>query len=69
MCIRDSIKVVFGAIFPVAFISFVPAMTLLDRPVINSWLGWCAPLAALWIWAAALVMWRAGVRHYQGGGG
>lgn len=63
------IKVVFGAIFPVAFVAFVPAMTLLGRPVINSWIGWCAPLAAGWIWAVAMFMWRAGVRHYQGGGG
>lgn len=63
------IKVVFGAVFPVAFVAFVPAMTLLGRPVANGWLGWCAPLAALWIWALAMLMWRAGVRHYQGGGG
>jgi ABC-2 type transport system permease protein len=33
------------------------------------WLGWCAPLAAVWAWTLALLTWRAGVRHYQGGGG
>lgn len=63
------IKIVFGVVFPVGFVAFVPAMALLGRPVINGWIGWCAPLAALWSWALAMVMWRAGVRHYQGGGG
>ena len=48
------------------------AGTLLGLPGpdwMPSWLGWCAPVAALWAWALALVTWRAGVRHYQGGGG
>src|SRR5205085_2813560 len=33
------------------------------------WAGWCAPLAPVWTWTWALVSWRLGVRHYQGGGG
>jgi len=64
--------VVFGFVFPMAFTAYLPVVTLLGLPGpawMPAWLGWCAPLAALWAWALALVTWRAGVRHYQGGGG
>jgi ABC-2 type transport system permease protein len=66
------LKVVFGFVFPMAFTGFLPALRLLGLPSpdwLPTWLGWCGPLAALWAWAAALTCWRAGVRHYQGGGG
>jgi ABC-2 type transport system permease protein len=66
------LKVVFGYLFPMAFTGFLPALRLLGLPSpawLPSWLGWCGPLAALWAWALALLAWRAGVRHYQGGGG
>jgi ABC-2 type transport system permease protein len=67
-----SLVVVFGFFFPMAFTAYLPVVTLLGLPGpdwMPDWLGWCAPLAALWAWALALVTWRAGVRHYQGGGG
>lgn len=63
---------VFGFFFPMAFTGFLPALLLLglDTPSwLPGWLGWCAPLAAAWTWAMALLSWRVGVRHYQGGGG
>ncbi|UMG92285.1 ABC-2 family transporter protein [Nocardioides sp. TF02-7] len=63
---------VFGFFFPMAFTGFLPALTLLglDGPGwLPGWLGWCAPLAAAWTWLLALLSWRFGVRHYQGGGG
>jgi ABC-2 type transport system permease protein len=64
--------VVFGFFFPMAFTAYLPVVTLLGLPApdwMPGWLGWCAPLAAAWAWVLALVTWRAGVRHYQGGGG
>lgn len=64
--------VVFGFFFPMAFTAYLPVVTLLGLPGpdwMPGWLGWCAPLAAVWAWVLALVTWRAGVRHYQGGGG
>ncbi|GAA1155509.1 ABC-2 family transporter protein [Nocardioides aquiterrae] len=64
--------VVFGFFFPMAFTAYLPVVTLLGLPGpdwMPGWLGWCAPLAAVWAWALALMTWRAGVRHYQGGGG
>ena len=64
--------VVFGFFFPMAFTAYLPVVTLLGLPSaawLPAWLGWCAPLAAIWAWVLALLTWRAGVRHYQGGGG
>lgn len=63
---------VFGFFFPMAFTGFLPALWLLGLEGPGSlpdWLGWCAPLAAVWTWLLALATWRVGVRHYQGGGG
>lgn len=63
---------VFGFFFPMAFTAYLPALALLDLPGpagLPAWLGWAAPLAAIWAWALALFSWRCGVRHYQGGGG
>ena len=34
-----------------------------------SWAAWCTPLAAVWVWVAAMALWRWGTRHYQSGGG
>ncbi len=66
------LKMVFGFFFPMAFTAYLPVVTLLGLPgsdLFPPWLGWCAPLAAIWTWAMALLAWRIGVRHYQGGGG
>jgi ABC-2 type transport system permease protein len=66
------LQAVFGFAFPMAFTAYLPVLALLDLPGagwLPSWLGWCTPLAALWAWTAALLAWRFGVRHYQGGGG
>lgn len=66
------LKVLFGFVFPMALAAYVPALRLLGLPGpagMPTWLAWCTPLAALWMWGFALTMWRFGVRHYQGGGG
>lgn len=66
------LTVVFGFFFPMAFTAYLPVVTLLGLPgtdLLPSWLGWCAPLAAVWAWSMALLCWRWGLRHYQGGGG
>ena len=66
------LKLAFGYVFPMAFTAYLPVVALLGLPGpswLPGWLGWCAPVAALWAWSAALVSWRIGVRHYQGGGG
>lgn len=54
-----------------AFIAYYPALALLGRPDplgLPAWAGWCAPLVAVAAFAAALAVWRAGVRHYRSTG-
>lgn len=66
------LKVTFGFLFPMAFTAYLPVLALLQLPGptwLPAWLGWCGPLAAIWVWGAALLSWRSGVRHYRGGGG
>ena len=66
------LKLMFGFFFPMAFTAYLPAVTMLGLPGsqwLPAWLGWCAPVAAVWSWAMGLLCWRWGVRHYQGGGG
>lgn len=66
------VTVVFGFVFPMAFTAYLPVTALLGlpgAPWLPSWLGWCAPLAALWSWTLALACWRWGIRHYRGAGG
>jgi ABC-2 type transport system permease protein len=66
-----ALVVVFGFVFPMAFTAYLPVSALLGKEggLLPSWLGWCAPVAALWAWGLALACWRWGVRHYRGGGG
>lgn len=67
-----ALLVVFGTIFPVAFAAYLPVSTLLGtRGVagLPAWLGWCAPVAALWAVVVAAACWRWGLRHYRGAGG
>jgi viologen exporter family transport system permease protein len=66
------LKIVFGFFFPMAVTAYLPAVTMLGLPGsawLPAWLGWCAPAFAAWAWLMALLCWRWGVRHYQGGGG
>ncbi|CAG7571834.1 ABC-2 type transport system permease protein [Barrientosiimonas humi] len=66
------LTVLFGFFFPMAFTAYLPALRLLGLPgpgLLPTWLAWFTPVAALWAWAMALLFWRVGVRHYQGGGG
>nr|WP_242666243.1 MULTISPECIES: ABC-2 family transporter protein [Parafrankia] len=66
------LRLVFGFFVPMAFTGYLPALVLLGLPGpawLPGWLGWCAPMAAVWAWSVALGCWRLGVRHYQGGGG
>ncbi len=65
-------KLLFGFAVPVAFVAYLPTIELLGLPGppwLPSGLAWATPVAALWIWIIALLCWRQGVRHYQGGGG
>lgn len=66
------LKVVFGFLVPVAFTGYLPTLAILGLPgpsLLPTWLAWLLPVAALWSWGIALLLWRWGCRNYQGGGG
>lgn len=56
---------------PSAFVAYFPALALLGRPDplgLPEALRWCSPLAAAATVGVAALIWRSGVRHYQGTG-
>jgi ABC-2 type transport system permease protein len=62
----------FGFAVPMAFTGYLPTLTVLGLPTpwhLPGWAGWLAPVAAVWMCGLAALSWRAGARHYQGGGG
>jgi len=66
------LRLLFGFLVPVTFTAYLPTLAILGLPgpdFLPSWLAWLTPLAALYVWAVALTLWRIGTRHYQGGGG
>jgi ABC-2 type transport system permease protein len=66
------LKLLFGFLVPVVFTGYLPTLALLHLPgpaLLPAWLAWLTPVAALWVWMVALLLWRSGTRHYQGGGG
>ena len=66
------LKMIFGFLVPVAFTAYLPTLAILGLPgppYLPAWLAWLTPVAALWVWFMALMLWRWGSRHYQGGGG
>jgi ABC-2 type transport system permease protein len=66
------LKLVFGYLVPVAFTAYLPTLAILHLPgppLLPTWVVWCTPVAAVWVWLMAMCLWRWGTRHYQGGGG
>lgn len=58
-------------VVPAAFVAYFPALALLDRPDplgLPEALRWCAPLVAAAAVGVAALVWRTGVRRYQGTG-
>ncbi len=56
---------------PGAFVAYFPALALLGRPDplgLPVALQYCAPLVAVLAAATAALVWRLGIRHYQGTG-
>ncbi|UVS77955.1 ABC transporter permease [Actinokineospora sp. UTMC 2448] len=54
-----------------AFVAYLPALALLDRPDpmgVPDWLRWCSPLTAMIAVLAATALWRVGIRHYRSTG-
>ena len=61
----------FTFVVPLAFVSYFPALYLLDRPELQHLPGWLpgmTPVAAAMLALMAWLAWRVGVRHYQSTG-
>jgi len=62
----------FTFVVPLACVTYFPALAILGRddPVVGSpvWFRWSAPLIGMLFLAAALQVWRIGVRHYRSTG-
>jgi ABC-2 type transport system permease protein len=66
------VRVLFTFVFPATVTAYLPALLIMGLPgaeLLPAWLGWFAPLFALWAWLLAWLAWRAGVRHFTGAGG
>jgi ABC-2 type transport system permease protein len=66
------IRLLFTFVFPATVASYLPSLLIMNLsgpPALPAWLGWLAPLFAVWIWLLAALLWRVGVRHYTGAGG
>lgn len=67
-----ALRSVFTFVVPATLTGYAPALLLLGLPgpaLLPAWLGWFAPLAAVWAWLLATLTWRSGVRHFTGAGG
>ena len=65
------VRAVLGWAEPLAFVAYVPTLSLLDAPnplAVPDWLILVSPVAAAGAIGAALLVWSAGIRHYQGTG-
>ncbi len=65
------IRRLFTFLVPVAFVAYLPALAILDRrdPLgLPTWLSWCGLPVSLIAVAAAIALWRNGLRHYVGAG-
>jgi ABC-2 type transport system permease protein len=61
----------FTFVLPVACVSYLPALELLERPDplgFPTWLRWIAPLAGVLFLGVCLQIWRLGLRHYTSTG-
>lgn len=62
------IKVLVTVVAPYAFISYFPALVLLDRDSSWRWLGFASPLVTLLAAALTAWTWRKALNRYQGVG-
>ena len=66
------LRSLFTFVVPATLTGYAPALLLLGLPgpaLLPAWLGWWAPVVAVWTWLLAALAWRSGVRHFTGAGG
>jgi ABC-2 type transport system permease protein len=55
-------------ILPLSFVSYFPAVLLLGKPEISSWLSYLTPLTGPLMLAITFLVWRRALARYQGTG-
>lgn len=65
---NNVIRGVITVILPYAFISYFPALVLLDRDSDWKWLGFATPLAMVWMLLLTNWVWAKALNRYQGVG-
>jgi len=66
------VRVLFTFVFPATITAYLPALLIMGLPgpkFLPAWLGWFAPLFAVWAWLLAWLAWRIGIRRFTGAGG
>jgi ABC-2 type transport system permease protein len=66
------VRILFTFVIPATVTSYLPSLVILGLPgpaYLPAWLGWFAPLFAVWSWLLALLGWRAGITKFTGAGG
>lgn len=66
------LRVLFTFVVPATLTAYLPALLILGLdgpPFLPAWLGWFAPLFALWVWVLAWLAWRGGIAKFTGAGG
>ena len=66
------LRAAFTFVVPTVLTGYAPALLLLGLPgpaLLPAWLGWWAPLFAVWTWLLAALAWRSGLRRFTGAGG
>jgi ABC-2 type transport system permease protein len=67
----EGLRRFFTVVVPLAFVTYLPALFILDKPDplgLPPWLQPCSPLVAALFFLVARGAWALGVRHYQGTG-
>ncbi|MFT4167004.1 MAG: ABC-2 family transporter protein [Microlunatus sp.] len=68
----EPVRILFTFVIPATATAYLPGLLILGLPgpaFLPAWLGWFAPLFAVWAWVLALFAWRAGIRRFTGAGG
>lgn len=65
---NGAIRTFITFVLPYAFISYFPALILLDRDTGWKWLGLATPVAALWMVLVTRFLWGKALNRYQGVG-
>jgi len=61
-------KTLFIYVIPLGAINYLPMSVLLDMHYVPDWLAYLSPLMGAAFFAACLLVWRVGVRHYRSTG-